>query len=62
MFVKTHKNIERFHAFINEELDDKALLDFHRFVTFSNEAKESRLTLPPNVFELCCYISKWESM
>jgi hypothetical protein len=34
MFVKAHKNIEQFHAFINEELDDIALLDFHRFVTF----------------------------
>jgi hypothetical protein len=53
MFVKAHKNIERFHTFINEEFDGMTLLDFHRFVTFSNEAKESRLTLPPNVFEVC---------
>jgi hypothetical protein len=34
MFVKAHKNVERFHAFIDEELDDIALLNFHRFVTF----------------------------
>jgi hypothetical protein len=31
--VKAHKNVERFHAFINEELDKIAFLDFHRFVT-----------------------------
>jgi hypothetical protein len=34
MFVKTYKNIDPFHTFINEDLDDIALLDFHRFVTF----------------------------
>jgi hypothetical protein len=34
MFVKAHKNIGPSHAFINEEFDDIALLDFHRFITF----------------------------
>jgi hypothetical protein len=34
MFVKAHKNVERLYAFINEELDDIASLDFHRFITF----------------------------
>jgi hypothetical protein len=34
MFVKAHQNVERFQAFINEEPDEIALLDFHRFVAF----------------------------
>jgi hypothetical protein len=58
MLVKVHNNIERFHAFINEELDDIALLNFHRFVTSLNGAKESSLALSPNVLEFCYYISK----
>jgi hypothetical protein len=58
MFVKAYKNVERFHPFLNEELDDIALLDFHRLVAFSNGAKESPLTLSLNMFEFCCYISK----
>jgi hypothetical protein len=62
MFVKAQENVERFHTFINEEFDDIALLDFHRFVTFVEWTQEFRLTLPPNVFELCYHISKWESM
>jgi hypothetical protein len=39
MFVKVYKNIERFHAFINEKLDDRALLDLHQFVTFRMKTK-----------------------
>jgi hypothetical protein len=58
MFVKTQKNVKRFRAFINEEFDDIALLDFRRFVTFFEWVKESCLNLPPNVFEFLCYISK----
>jgi hypothetical protein len=58
MFVKAHKTIEQFYALINKELDGRMLLDFRRFVIFSNGAKESRLTLLPNVLEFCCYISK----
>jgi hypothetical protein len=44
MFVEAHKNVERFHAFINEELDDIGLLDFHRFVTFLEWSQR----IPPN--------------
>jgi hypothetical protein len=40
MFVKAHKNVERFHVFINEELDDRRLLNFYRFETsFQMEPK-----------------------
>jgi hypothetical protein len=42
--VKAHKKVERFHAFINQELDDMALLDFHRFVTFVEWSQR----IPPN--------------
>jgi hypothetical protein len=33
MFLEAHMNIKRFDAFIDEQLDDIGLLDFHRFVT-----------------------------
>jgi hypothetical protein len=44
MFVEAHKNVEWFHAFINEKLDEIVLLIFHRSVTFL----ESTQTIPPN--------------
>jgi hypothetical protein len=49
MFVKANKNVERFHAFINEELDDMALLDFHRFVTVFEWSQR----IPPNSSVKC---------
>jgi hypothetical protein len=48
MFLEAPKNVARFHAFTSEELDGIALLDFHHFVTFSqNSVKESRPIYAP---------------
>jgi hypothetical protein len=42
--MKAHKNFKQFHAFINEELDDLVLLDFHLFVTLFEWSQR----IPPN--------------